>query len=95
MTETEVAAVIGLLARVAAEEIMPRFQHLGAGDVRTKSGPLDPVTVADEAAERALEAGLKALFPGDDVLGEEAVSADFNLLARLKQPGTGMADRPD
>ncbi len=79
--------VIRLLREVSQVEIMPRFKHLVAGDVRTKSGPLDPVTVADEAAELALSAGLRALFPGDDVLGEEAVSADFSLLGRLKQPG--------
>lgn len=87
MIEAEIAAVIGLLRDVSMAEIMPRFRHLGVGDVRLKAGPLDPVTVADEAAEHALSAGLKALFPGDDVLGEEAVSADFSLLGRLKKPG--------
>ncbi|MDE8345286.1 MAG: inositol monophosphatase [Acidocella sp.] len=80
-------AVIGLLRDVAAAEILPRFKHLAPGDVRTKSGPLDPVTVADEAAEAALNAGLRALFPGDDVIGEEAVSADVSLLERLSRPG--------
>jgi len=87
MMEQDIAAVIGLMRKVAQTEIMPRWRNLGAGDVRTKSGPLDPVTVADEAAERALTAGLKELFPDDDVLGEEAVSADFSLLGRLKEPG--------
>jgi fructose-1,6-bisphosphatase/inositol monophosphatase family enzyme len=87
LTVAEIAAVIALLREVAAAEIMPRFKHLAAGDVRTKSGPLDPVTVADEAAERALQAGLARLFPGVDVLGEEAVSADPSRLARLKAPG--------
>lgn len=87
MTADEIAAVIALLREVSAAEIMPRFRHLGAGDVRDKTGPLDQVTVADEAAERALDAGLRALFPGDDVLGEEAVSADFSRLERLRAPG--------
>ncbi|HEY1857969.1 inositol monophosphatase family protein [Acidocella sp.] len=87
MTEQEIAAVIALLRSVAQTEIMPRFRKLGAADIRTKSGPLDPVTVADEAAERALTAGFKRLFPGDDVLGEEAASADPDLLQRLKAPG--------
>jgi fructose-1,6-bisphosphatase/inositol monophosphatase family enzyme len=87
MTGDEIAAVIGLLRDVAGAEILPRFKRLGADDVRMKAGPLDPVTVADEAAERALNAGLRTLFPGDDVLGEEAVSADFSLLGRLKDPG--------
>jgi fructose-1,6-bisphosphatase/inositol monophosphatase family enzyme len=82
-----IGEVIALLRRVAKAEILPRFKHLGAGDVRTKSGPLDPVTVADEAAELALNAGLRALFPGDDVIGEEAVSSGAASLDRLAQPG--------
>jgi fructose-1,6-bisphosphatase/inositol monophosphatase family enzyme len=87
LTDAEIDAVIALLRDVAAAEIMPRFKHLAPGDIRTKSGPLDPVTVADEAAERALHAGLGRLFPGVDVLGEEAVSADPALLQRLQAPG--------
>jgi fructose-1,6-bisphosphatase/inositol monophosphatase family enzyme len=87
MTDQDINAVIALLREVAKTEIMPRFRKLGLDDVRSKTGPLDPVTVADEAAERALTAGFKKLFPGDDVLGEEAVSADPDLLGRLRAPG--------
>ncbi len=87
MTDQEVTAVIALLREVAQTEIMPRFRRLGADDVRSKTGPLDPVTVADEAAERALHAGFQKLFPGDDVLGEEAASANPALLQRLQAPG--------
>ncbi|HVE20876.1 MAG TPA: inositol monophosphatase family protein [Acidocella sp.] len=87
MTDQDTHEVIALLRAVAQAEIMPRFRRLGLEDVRTKSGPLDPVTVADEAAERALTAGFKKLFPGDDVLGEEAASADPELLQRLARPG--------
>jgi fructose-1,6-bisphosphatase/inositol monophosphatase family enzyme len=87
LSNQEIVAVLDLLREVAAREIMPRFRKLGAGDVRTKSGPLDPVTVADEAAERALTAGLLALFPGCDVIGEEAVAEGTARLDRLKQPG--------
>jgi fructose-1,6-bisphosphatase/inositol monophosphatase family enzyme len=87
MTDRDVHEVIALLRMVAQTEIMPRFRKLGLDDVRSKSGPLDPVTVADEAAERVLTAGFKKLFPGDDVLGEEAVSADPQLLQRLALPG--------
>ena len=83
----DIVAVIALMRQVSRQEIMPRFRHLEAGDIRTKSGPLDPVTVADEAAERALSLGLKTLFPAADVICEEAVSADWSLLQRLKSPG--------
>ena len=87
LSDAEVAAVIALLRRVAHTEIMPRFRNLGAGDIRTKSGPLDLVTVADEAAEMALAAGLHALFPGAAIIGEEAVATEPALLARLREPG--------
>ncbi len=62
---------------------MPRFRRLGRGDVRPKSGPLDLVTVADEAAERAITAALLDRFPGALIVGEEATAADPSLLARL------------
>jgi fructose-1,6-bisphosphatase/inositol monophosphatase family enzyme len=87
MTEAEIAAVLALLRDVSAAEIMPRFKHLSDADVRTKSGPLDPVTVADEAAERALTAGLRRLFADADVIGEESVAAHPEMLERLKAPG--------
>lgn len=87
MKPAEVQSVIDLLRHVARTEILPRFKNLSAEDVRTKTGPLDPVTVADEAAERALKAGLNKLFPGDDVIGEEAVSSGAASLERLAQPG--------
>ena len=72
-----------LLRAAARAEIMPRFRRLGAGDVRTKAGPLDLVTEADEAAERMIESGLRARFPGCVVVGEEATAADPTLLDHL------------
>ncbi len=62
---------------------MPLFRNLGDGDVRTKTGPLDLVTAADEAAERRITAGLRREFPGCMVVGEEAASADPALLNEL------------
>jgi fructose-1,6-bisphosphatase/inositol monophosphatase family enzyme len=69
-----------LLRDVARAEIMPRFRRLGAGDIRAKSGPLDLVTEADEAAERAITRALRDMFPGCRVIGEEAASADPSLM---------------
>lgn len=69
-----------LLRDVARAEIMPRFRRLGAGDIRAKSGPLDLVTEADEAAERVITRELRDMFPGCRVIGEEAASADPSLL---------------
>ncbi len=87
MNETEAQSVIDLLRHVARTEILSRFKKLAPEDVRTKAGPLDPVTVADVAAEKALKAGLNQLFPSDDVIGEEAVSSGAARIERLSEPG--------
>ncbi len=72
-----------LLRKVGQREVMPRFRRLGAGAVRAKSGPQDLVTEADEAAELAIAAGLRRLFPGCVVVGEEGCAADPSMLDRL------------
>jgi fructose-1,6-bisphosphatase/inositol monophosphatase family enzyme len=79
----DLAQLATLLRAAARAEVMPRFRHLGADDVHAKSGPLDLVTVADEAAERFITAGLHRLHPGAVVIGEEATAADPTLLDRL------------
>jgi fructose-1,6-bisphosphatase/inositol monophosphatase family enzyme len=77
------AEVASLLRDASRAEILPRFRRLAQGAVRTKSGPLDLVTDADEAAERLIEAGLHRLFPGCVVVGEEAAAADPAVMDRL------------
>ncbi len=79
---TDIAALIRDAARA---EIMPRFRRLAPGSVRAKTGPLDLVTEADEAAERVIEAGLRRSFPGCLVVGEEATAADPSLLSGLAE----------
>ncbi len=72
-----------LLAEVAAQEILPRFGRLQQHQIREKTSAFDVVTEADEAAERAITAGLRAAFEGADVVGEEAVGRDPSLLDLL------------
>lgn len=75
-------AVAEAMVEVAATEIMPRFRNLAKEDIRKKHGD-ETVTVADEAAERALSPRLRDLIPGSVVVGEEGVAADSSLLALL------------
>jgi len=82
-TQQDVARIAEILAEAARVEIMPRFKALVHGDVRHKSSIFDPVTEADEAAERSISAQLRASFPGALIVGEEATSADPSLLHRL------------
>ncbi|WP_457938820.1 histidinol-phosphatase [Mesorhizobium sp. 10J20-29] len=58
------------IARAAAEETLPRFRQFG--DVTNKlSGGFDPVTEADQQAEQAIRALIRAEYPGHGILGEE------------------------
>ncbi len=74
-----------LLREAGEQEIMPHFRNLPREAVRTKSGPLDWVTDADEAAERLIAAGLRRRHPGCLVVGEEAAAADRGLLDQLAE----------
>jgi fructose-1,6-bisphosphatase/inositol monophosphatase family enzyme len=78
----DIDSVGRLIARTAAEEILPRFRALSAEDVREKA-PGDLVTVADVAAERRLTRELPAALPGSRVLGEEAAASDPSIVERL------------
>ncbi|WP_376091343.1 inositol monophosphatase family protein [Roseomonas sp. CCTCC AB2023176] len=82
---TTLHEVATILRDAARAEIMPRFRSLAAGAIRTKTGPLDLVTDADEAAERVITAALQARFPGCVVVGEEAASADPTILDGLAE----------
>lgn len=83
MTRSDLSTLAGILRDAAQAEILPRFRHLEAGAVRHKSGPLDLVTDADEAAERMIAARLAVQFPGCVIVGEEAACADPSLLGVL------------
>ena len=77
--------VTALIRDAARAEILPRFCHLTASDIREKS-PGQLVTDADVAAEHMLTRTLTELLPGS-VVGEEAVSADPTLMDALGRSG--------
>jgi fructose-1,6-bisphosphatase/inositol monophosphatase family enzyme len=51
--------VAALLRDAGRAEILPRFRNLAEGTVKMKTGPLDLVTEADEAAELRITEGLR------------------------------------
>lgn len=61
------------LARLAARETLPRFRTaLNVTDKgATKGAAYDPVTEADQQAERVLREAILHAFPEDSILGEE------------------------
>ena len=82
---SDLDALDALLAEVAVAEIMPRFRHLAAGDVKQKSSAADLVTEADVNAERVLTARLRARYPNAMIVGEEAATDDPSLLNGLAE----------
>ena len=74
--------VAALMRQVAAEDVLPLFPKLEAHHIREKA-PGNFVTTADEAAERHLAAGLLALLPGSEMVGEEGVAADPDMLRHI------------
>ena len=80
ITAAQADDIAAVLREAAQAEILPRFRRLAAGDIRAKSGPLDLVTEADEAAERRIAPELSKRFPQALILGEEAAAADPSLL---------------
>ncbi|MDA9008855.1 inositol monophosphatase [Alphaproteobacteria bacterium] len=106
ITRKQLELISEIVKSAAETEIMPRFRNLSDDQIETKSDPTDFVTEADKAAEIAISAGLRALFPDAFVFGEEAVAADPSLLAKLSDAdlsiiidpidGTGnfVAERP-
>jgi fructose-1,6-bisphosphatase/inositol monophosphatase family enzyme len=90
----DLAAVADTLRDAARREIIPRFRRLADDAVRQKSGPLDLVTEADEAAERVITDGLRRAFPGCAVVGEEAAERDPSLLRALASADLAFAVDP-
>jgi fructose-1,6-bisphosphatase/inositol monophosphatase family enzyme len=78
----DIDKVSELIRAVAAAEIVPRFRSLAEGETWEKK-PGSVVTVADQAAERALTLGLEEIMPGSTVVGEEAVADNPELLHRI------------
>ncbi|MBP2227607.1 fructose-1,6-bisphosphatase/inositol monophosphatase family enzyme [Azospirillum agricola] len=82
--QPDIDRVSDLIRSVAKAEILPWFRNLAADGIRQKTGPMDLVTLADEAAERALTPALADLLPGSRVIGEEAASENPRVLDRLQ-----------
>ena len=52
--DTLLSSLMGVMAEVAAAEVLPRFRAVVSESARAKSAPDDLVTDADLAAEQAL-----------------------------------------
>lgn len=75
--------VINALREAAGSIIMPRFRKLATGDVRSKGGVGNLVTVADEECEALLSRILTDILPGSLVVGEETVAKSPGVLSHL------------
>lgn len=82
----DLIVIVSNLLREAAETcVMPVFGKREANP--EEKSPGEWVTEADKASEAFLEPALRSLIPGSLVVGEEAASADPNILDRLACDG--------
>jgi fructose-1,6-bisphosphatase/inositol monophosphatase family enzyme len=88
LTEDHINALIDAVRAAARSEILPHFRNLDAVQINSKSAPDDLVTIADRAAELAISKAVHDILPEAAIVGEEAVSSDKTVLARVKEPGT-------
>lgn len=86
--------VADLIKEVTGAVIEPRFDALREADVTYKS-PGEVVTIADVEAEQALRRGLDIIDSDCVVVGEEAASADPDLLKRLADERAWVVDPLD
>ncbi|WP_246226299.1 inositol monophosphatase family protein [Chelativorans xinjiangense] len=83
ISDADMEAVMADMRTAALKEVLPRFLRLESDQVRAKTSVDDLVTDADLRAESMLSEALARRFPGAVVVGEEAVSADPDLLGRV------------
>ncbi|ULR45520.1 inositol monophosphatase [Rhizobium sp. K102] len=83
ISDALLSALMEDMRAAAGAEILPRFLGVAAEGIRTKTAPDDLVTDADLGAERRLGEAFSERFREALLVGEEAVSADPALLARL------------
>jgi len=72
-----------LLARVADQEILSRFNKLTELDIHYKDGRRDIVTTADLEAENRIREGLLKIMPDSVVIGEEDAFKNPDILNKL------------
>ncbi len=71
MGAVDFAAFVDELASAAGEAIRPYFRTSLGVENKAHSGPFDPVTAADRAAEQAMRALIMKNFPAHGIVGEE------------------------
>lgn len=73
-----------IMADVARDEVMPRFQGKIANSHTQKTSSFDIVTEADEAAEQAIAEKLNKAFNRPVLVGEEATEKNPELLSQMQ-----------
>ena len=88
-------AVAALLRDGSRQFVLPRFKALSTDQIATKSSDTDYVTIADEEMEAYLTQRLPSVLADTQVLGEEAVSANPALRAKIADGRVFVVDPVD
>ena len=73
-----IPAFVDQLATLSGEVILPFFRAGAPIDDKSQGGVFDPVTEADQAAERTIRQAIKAAFPAHGIIGEEYGAENAN-----------------
>ena len=71
MGAVDFGAFVDELATISGEAIRPFFRTSLGVENKARSGPFDPVTEADRAAEQAMRTLIRKNFPDHGIIGEE------------------------
>jgi fructose-1,6-bisphosphatase/inositol monophosphatase family enzyme len=88
------SSVVPLLQQASAASILPRFRQLLESQIHEKS-PGELVTIVDREVESFLSRELARVVPGSVVVGEEACSANPELLHQLRSERAWVVDPLD
>jgi fructose-1,6-bisphosphatase/inositol monophosphatase family enzyme len=88
------SGVVPLLQQASAACILPRFRQLVDSQIHEKS-PGELVTIVDREVESLMSRELARLVPGSVVVGEEACSANPDLLQQLRSERAWVVDPLD
>ena len=90
----QITAILNLVRRASRAEILPRFRTLEDADIKSKANDLDLVTEADVNAEKMIARGLLTLFPNALIVGEEACSANPDIIDGIQDAETAFTIDP-
>ncbi len=85
LSSSQKKAIQDLIRNVGDQCIFPYFRNLSDEDISFKESEYDPVSIADQEAEKLLRQGLTSILPDSLFIGEESYAEDASILEFLNR----------